>query len=283
MKVFNILIVALVLVFGAQLANAQDEQKMKKEDWTNEMNNLNGQQGNLQYQIDSLNKSITGTKEEGDKVNKETEDTWSEIYALLGTDKAGVDAMKKQLADLETRLNDYAKMSDEALSKIVDSLLVPLKNEIDANKKDKRYALTEIFNKVNDLSNRADQLIQRGKNYTPPKPRHDTYVVNIGDYLWRISGKKDVYSDPYQWIKIYSANRDQIRNPDLIYPNQSFTIPRAAEANEYWVERGDYMKGIAQKVYGNPSDWVKIYNANKKIIGEDASRIYPHTILIIPK
>ncbi len=282
MKVFNILVLGLVLVLGTQLANAQEE-KMKKEDWTNEMGGLSNQQGNLQYQIDSLNKSITGTKEEGEKADKETEDTWNEIYALIGTDKAGVEEMKKKLSDLETRLNDYAKMSDEALSKIVDSLLVPLKNEIDANKKDKRYALTEIYNKVNDLSNRADQLVQRGKSYTPPKPKHDTYVVNIGDYLWRISGKKDVYADPYQWIKIYSANRDQIRNPDLIYPNQSFTIPRSAESNEYWVVRGDYMKGIAQKVYGNPSDWVKIYNANKKIIGEDASRIYPHTILIIPK
>jgi nucleoid-associated protein YgaU len=36
-------------------------------------------------------------------------------------------------------------------------------------------------------------------------------------------------------------------------------------------------------VYGSPSNWVKIYNANKSIIGEDASRIYPHTILIIPR
>lgn len=281
MKVFNILILGLVLILGAQLANAQDD-KMKKEDWTNEMNGLNDQQNKLQYEIDSLQKAIAGIKDEGDKIDKETEDTWNEIYAAIGTDKAGVEAMKKQLADLEARLNDYAKMSDEALSKIVKEL-EDFKAEIDANKKDKRYALTEIYNKVNDLSNRAEQLIQRGKNYTPPRPKHDTYVVMSGDYLWRISGKKDVYSDPYQWIKIYSANRDQIRNPDLIYPNQSFTIPRSAESNEYWVVRGDYMKGIAQKVYGNPSDWVKIYNANKKIIGEDASRIYPHTILIIPK
>ncbi len=281
MKVLNILVLGLVLILGAQLANAQDN-KMKKEDWTNEMNSLNGQQNKLKYEIDSLQKAIAGIKDEGDKIDKETENIWNEIYAAIGTDKAAVEAMRKKLADLEARLNDYAKMSDEALSKIVKEL-ESFKAEIDANKKDRRYALTEIFNKVNDLSNRAEQLIQRGKNYTPPRPKHDTYVVMRGDYLWRISGKKDVYSDPYQWIKIYSANRDQIRNPDLIFPNQSFTIPRSAESNEYWVVRGDYMKGIAQKVYGNPSDWVKIYNANKKIIGEDASRIYPHTILIIPK
>lgn len=277
----NILALGLLLLFLSGITYAQEE-RMKKEDWTNEMKSLSDQQGKLQYEIDSLKKAIAGLKDEGDTIDKETEQIWNEIYAAIGTDKAAVEAMKKKLADLEARLNDYAKMSDEALSKIVKELEA-FKAEIDVNKKDRRYALTEIFNKVNDLSNRAEQLIQRGKNYTPPRPKHDTYVVNPGDYLWRISAKKDIYADPYQWIKIYSANRDQIRNPDLIFPNQSFTIPRAAEANEYWVVRGDYMKGIAQKVYGNPSDWVKIYNANKKIIGDDANRIYPHMILIIPK
>lgn len=281
MKWFYTLILAASFAAGSVLT-AQEEVKMKKEDWTNEMNNLGGQQNNLQYQIDSLNKSITGLKDEGSQLDKETEQLWNEIYAAIGTDKAGVDEMKKKLSDLEMRINDYAKESDEALSKKVAELEA-LKGEVDANKNDKRYALSEIFNKVNDLSNRCEQLIQRGKNYRPPKPAHDTYVVVSGDYLWRISGKRDIYADPFQWMKIYSANRDQIRNPDLIFPRQSFIIPRSAEANEYWVERGDNLKLISQKVYGSPSSWVKIYNANKGIIGDDATRIYPHTILIIPK
>lgn len=281
MKLFNILMLVVLLLAVSEIAPAQ-EAKMKKEDWTNEMNGLSGQQSNLQYQIDSLNKAVAALKEEGTKLDKETEQLWNEIYAAAGTDKAGVDEMKKKLSDLEGRINEYAKEPDESLSKKVAELEA-LKAEVDANKKDKRYALSEIFNKVNDLSNRCDQLIQRGKNYTPPKPAHDTYVVNSGDYLWRISGKKDIYADPFQWMKIYSANRDQIRNPDLIFPRQSFIIPRSAESNEYWVMRGDNLKLIAQKVYGSPSSWVKIYNANKGIIGDDATRIYPHTILIIPK
>ncbi len=270
----------LVLFTGASIA--QEEVKMKKEDWQLEMNGLSQQQAGLQKTIDSLNKDITGFKDEGSKLDQENEALWNEIYAAIGTDKAGVEEMKAKLTALETRIGDYAKQSDEALSKIVPDL-ENLKAEVEANKKDRRYALTEIYNKVNDLTNRCDQLISRGKNYTPPKPRHDTYVVVGGDYLWRISGRQAVYSDPFQWMKIYSANRDQIRNPDLIFVNQSFLIPRAQEANEYWVARGDNLKTISQSVYGSPSNWVKIYNANKSIIGEDASRIYPHTILIIPR
>ncbi len=281
MKV-KMVLAGLMLVLFTAGAMAQEEVKVKKEDWQNEMNALSQQQAGLQKTIDSLNKDITAFKDEGTKLDQENEALWNEIYAAIGTDKAGVEEMKTKLGALEQRINDYAKQSDEALSKIIPDLEA-LKGEVEANKKDRRYALTEIYNKVNDLTNRCDQLISRGKNYTPPKPRHDTYVVVNGDYLWRISGRQTIYGDPFQWMKIYSANRDQIRNPDLIFVNQSFLIPRAQEQNEYWVARGDNLKSISQTVYGSPSNWVKIYNANKSIIGEDASRIYPHTILIIPR
>ena len=277
----------LILAFSFFAVSAMlsaQEQKVKKEDWQNELSSVTQQQTQLQHQIDSLNKSIQGLKDESTKVDQETEQVWKEIYAAIGTDKAAVDEMKKKLGDLETSIGNYAKLSDETLNKkeslaAIDSL----KKLVDANKKDKRYALTEIYNKVNDLSNRCDQLTLRGKNYVPPKAANDSYSVLLGDYLWRIANKKEVYSDPFQWMKIYSANRDQIKNPDLIYPSQSFLIPRAQGANEYWVNRGDNLKTISQQVYGSPSDWVKLYNANKSIIGEDASRIYPNTILIVPK
>jgi nucleoid-associated protein YgaU len=282
MKLFSFVFAGLLLVAVVSAGMAQEEAKMKKEDWQNEMNSLTGQQQGLQYQIDSLNKAINSLKDEGAGYDKETEQLWNEIYTAIGTDKAGVEEIKAKLTELEGRINEYAKMSDEALSQKIPELEA-LKSEVVAYRQDRRYALTEIFNKVNDLANRCDQLIQRGKNYQPPKPKHDTYVVVSGDYLWRISGKQDIYADPFQWMKIYSANRDQIRNPDLIFPRQSFLIPRAQEANEYWVARGDNLKLIAQKVYGSPASWVKIYNANKSIIGDDATRIYPHTILIVPK
>lgn len=281
MKLAKIMMLSLSFILLTTVLQAQEE-KLKKEDWTNTVNTLNQQQAAHQRDIDSLNKAIKVTKEEGAKVDAESEAMWNEIYAAIGTDKAGVDAMKKQCSDIEARIGEQSKLSDEELSKKVAELEA-LKAEVEALKKDKRYALTEIYNKVNDLSSRCDQLISRGKNYTPPKPRHDSYSVIAGDFLWRISGKKEVYADPFQWMKIYSSNRDQIRNPDLIYPAQTFVIPRAQEANEYWVQRGDNLKSISQSVYGSPSDWVKIYNANKSIIGEDSNTIYPHTILIIPK
>jgi nucleoid-associated protein YgaU len=60
----------------------------------------------------------------------------------------------------------------------------------------------------------------------------DSYSVVRGDNLWDISGKSDIYGDSYQWPLIYKANRDQIKDPDLIFPGQNLSIDRNASAAE---------------------------------------------------
>lgn len=60
----------------------------------------------------------------------------------------------------------------------------------------------------------------------------DSYTVVRGDNLWNISGKGDIYGDPYQWPLIYKANRSQIKDPDLIFPGQNFSIDRSASSSE---------------------------------------------------
>jgi len=55
-----------------------------------------------------------------------------------------------------------------------------------------------------------------------------THSVVRGECLWRIAGYPTTYSDPFLWPLIYSANRDHIKDPDLIFPGQVFDIPRDA-------------------------------------------------------
>lgn len=50
-----------------------------------------------------------------------------------------------------------------------------------------------------------------------------TYTVKSGDCLWNIA--KKYYGNGSQYTKIYNANRDKIKNPNLIYPGQVLTIP----------------------------------------------------------
>ena len=59
----------------------------------------------------------------------------------------------------------------------------------------------------------------------PATPPTQTYTVVSGDSLSKIA--KRVYGSAKAWRKIYEANKDKIKNPDLIYPGQVFTIPPA--------------------------------------------------------
>jgi len=48
-------------------------------------------------------------------------------------------------------------------------------------------------------------------------------IIKRGDNLWRIS--RAIYGKGLRFSTIYQANRDQIRNPDLIFPGQVFVLP----------------------------------------------------------
>ncbi len=59
----------------------------------------------------------------------------------------------------------------------------------------------------------------------------ETYVVKYNprdrDCLWKIAGR--AYSNPRMWPLIYVANKDIIRDPDLIFPGQKLKIPEIPE------------------------------------------------------
>ena len=55
-------------------------------------------------------------------------------------------------------------------------------------------------------------------------PAIETATVVRGDSLWRISSK--TYGSGFRYTEIHQANREQIRDPDLIYPGQIFVLPK---------------------------------------------------------
>jgi nucleoid-associated protein YgaU len=49
------------------------------------------------------------------------------------------------------------------------------------------------------------------------------HVVQPGESLWRIAA--DRLGNPREWLWLYRANRDQIKDPALLYPGQELAIP----------------------------------------------------------
>ena len=54
-------------------------------------------------------------------------------------------------------------------------------------------------------------------------PGDKLVIVQPGNSLWRIARRS--YGEGQMFSIIYEANRDQIRDPDLIYPGQVFSVP----------------------------------------------------------
>jgi len=54
--------------------------------------------------------------------------------------------------------------------------------------------------------------------------KDDSVIVQPGNSLWRIARR--TYGNGVQFTVIYEANKDNIRNPDMIYPGQIFNLPK---------------------------------------------------------
>jgi nucleoid-associated protein YgaU len=59
----------------------------------------------------------------------------------------------------------------------------------------------------------------------PADTYSETYTVREGDTLSKIARAR--YGKASEWPRVYEANRDIIKDPDLIYPGQTLTIPHA--------------------------------------------------------
>ncbi|MDR9481544.1 MAG: LysM peptidoglycan-binding domain-containing protein, partial [Salibaculum sp.] len=54
-----------------------------------------------------------------------------------------------------------------------------------------------------------------------------TRTVQPGNTLWAFA--EDRYGAGILYVEVFEANRDRIRDPDLIYPGQVFTLPEVAQ------------------------------------------------------
>ena len=59
-----------------------------------------------------------------------------------------------------------------------------------------------------------------------------TYEVAKGDSLWKIAAKKKIYNDSFQWPLLFIANREKIKDPDMIKPGWDLKVSRNLAADK---------------------------------------------------
>jgi len=91
-----------------------------------------------------------------------------------------------------------------------------------------------------------------------PAPSMGHYTVVKADTLWGIAGKTDIYSDNFQWPEIFKANRDEIKDPDLIYPSQDFKIQKDLSSEEVSTARTLASKTPKFKSHASPRETLPV-------------------------
>ena len=271
---------ALIFAMTASLSYAQD---LPCSEWT--MDQYNAKMAELQKREADAKAEITATDQKLEKVAAETADLeklvaveWQAIYESVSATEDDVNSYRSSLEAIEAKVDGLAALSPEDLFQRRKEICA-LEEELKALGENKISLLSEMQDKTAMIEGKISQL-----RASLPKADFDEYTVVKGDYLWKIAGKEDIYDDPYQWIRIFSYNRDQIKDADLIFAEQIFKIQRSAADNEYIVVKGDWLAKIASKaeVFNDPTKWTKLFEANNNVI-TDKDVIYPHQVLIIPE
>ena len=278
MKVKEILTLSLVvaLLLTATGLFAQDERKVKMDEYKAQLAEMQSREAAANERSAELKAEIAELEAQIAGVQAQIDAEWEIVYALIGTDKASVEAYRTELQDMDAQLDALAALSAEDLFQQKNEIK-DVEAKIAEMKESNIAILTEMQDSFAALETKIADL--RAKM---PKNMYDQYSVIKGDYLWKISKNDDIYGDPYQWIRIYCENKDQIKDPDLIHPEQVLNIARGVSENEYLVVKGDWLSKIAEDVLNDPTKWTKLYDANKDIV-DNASIIYPHQVLVVPQ
>jgi len=67
----------------------------------------------------------------------------------------------------------------------------------------------------------SDQILDLGDGWK----QYTVFRKNPPECLWRIAKNPDIYNNGRLWSRIYDANRNKIRNQNLIFPKQKLRIP----------------------------------------------------------
>ncbi len=179
--------------------------------------------------VEALKKELEGIKQEMTSIDNELQtvkrsfmDCEDEILRLCGATKSDLNAFRQKLGVIEGKVRQMKSLSNDELADRVKEVEA-LENQLNELRKNKLACIPEFYDKILRLAREIKGLYREKKvtGYTVGTWAQDR------DCLWNISGKMEIYGDPFQWPKIWQANTDIIRNPDIIHPGQVLKVPAA--------------------------------------------------------
>lgn len=189
----------------------EEYQKLSKKDreayceaLANELVRLKGRYKKAQSELEQNKNRVT-------KLTEELRDAEREYSKLTTT----IDELGKELQELESLPKTWVLKYGECLWTVASYEEIysdPLK-------------WPRLWRGNKELIEDPDWVLA-GWEIKIPRDWPKKHVVEQDEWLAKIAGYWEVYDDYKKWPILYEANKDKIRDPDLIFPNQELVIPR---------------------------------------------------------
>jgi len=132
----------------------------------------------------------------GKKLFGDDDDPAEKIQEHIEEDNPGVDGLKVEVVD------GVAKISGKAKDQSIFEKAVLMAGNI--------FGIKEVSAGELEVAETSDAKVE-------------FYVIEKGDTLWAIA--KQFLGNGARYTEIFEANREVIKDPDLIYPGQKIRIP----------------------------------------------------------
>lgn len=162
-------------------------------------------------EIEGQSVFVAGKAKGGNRVIVHANDT------LLGASPISPDGRFLVQSKQPLRVGDYIIRADllDNANRVLATARVPFRREAGEN-------ISAIASDMGGQATAPSGV--HGEAAAPLQKVEGSVIIRRGDNLWTIS--KRTYGKGTRYTTIYLANRDQIRNPDLIWPGQVFNMPK---------------------------------------------------------
>jgi nucleoid-associated protein YgaU len=176
-------------------------------------------------------KAVSDAEAAVEKTRSETGDVglWKSTNGILenaqnsleqGDYQAAIDAANEAEEQAEMGLEQYREEQDE------------WKTAVNEAEQSGEFTEDEWVGQGGEAEMKERQSVANGTLIMGPG-EEGTYRVGSGDNLWDIASADAIYGDPFAWPLIYKANSGKIDDPDLIFPEQEFTIQWDVDSSAY--------------------------------------------------
>ncbi len=250
---FSLLLSGHLFAEDRDFSNLPDNQ-LYEEEANTRIQQFEASVNSLKANLEQLDQQITKLKKDIEQAKQDYADCHKNLLGLLDATDQDIKDFRQKFGVLNGKVREMKSKSDVQLNESLDKI-DELEKELNALRGIKIAVMREFYDKIIATANDIRELRRRGENAQVSKK----YIVRswaiYHDCLWNISKNPEIYGDALLWPKIWQANTDIIKNPDLIHPGDELTIPKAGPKTDeelkaerrYWRRKASMMRASSDE------------------------------------